>query len=199
MTATILQPLVAATYVALADLLDRRSPEAWDTPSLCEGWRVREVVSHMTMPARYDEAAFMAELEADNFDFDVLSKRIAGRDADLATDHLVANLRSDTLHHWTPPGGGEHGALNHAVIHSLDITVPLGEPRCASDNAIRVVLDDLTEGGIHAHFGTEVQGRSFEATDIAWSFGRGTSTSGPAADLALFLCGRTLPSGPLAG
>ena len=45
---------------------------------------------------------------------------------------------------WTPPGGGYHGALNHVVIHGLDITVPLREPRRASDTAIRYVLDDLT-------------------------------------------------------
>ena len=42
---------------------------------------------------------------------------------------------------WTPPGGGYHGALNHVVIHGLDITVPLREPRRASDTAIRYVLD----------------------------------------------------------
>ena len=28
-------------------------PAVWDAPSLCEGWRTREVVAHMTMPARY--------------------------------------------------------------------------------------------------------------------------------------------------
>jgi len=34
----------------------------WDTPSLCAGWRVREVVAHMTMAARYPEDELMAEL-----------------------------------------------------------------------------------------------------------------------------------------
>jgi uncharacterized protein (TIGR03083 family) len=199
MTATTLQPLVKATYVALADLLDRRSPADWDTPSLCDGWRVREVVAHMTMPARYDESAFMAELQDDNFDFERLSLRIAARDANLPCDDLVANLRSDELHHWNPPGGGEHGALNHAVIHSLDITGPLGEPRCATDDAIRIVLDDLTEGDLHAHFGTETKGRAFNATDIAWSYGSGTVVSGTAADLALSLSGRTVPNRLLTG
>lgn len=195
MTTTTLQSLVTATYVALADLLDGRSDADWDTPSLCEGWRVREVVAHMTMPAHYDEASFMAELQADNFEFERLSKRIAARDANLSIEDLIASLRSETLHHWIPPGGDEHGALNHAVIHSLDITVPLSAPRCATDDAIRIVLDDLTRGGVHAHFGTEIGGRSFAATDIAWSFGSGTAISGTAADLALSLCGRTLPNG----
>ncbi len=68
-----LQPLVAATYVALADVLDALPAERWDIPSLCQGWRVREVVAHLTMPARYGEDAFMAELRADGFDFSRLS------------------------------------------------------------------------------------------------------------------------------
>jgi hypothetical protein len=43
----------------------------------------------------------------------------------------------------------------------LDVTVPLGVARCTSDDCMRVVLDDLTAGGIHAHFGTSIEGRSF--------------------------------------
>ena len=44
---------IAAECEALADLLERSEPAVWDAPSLCEGWRTREVVAHMTMPARY--------------------------------------------------------------------------------------------------------------------------------------------------
>jgi hypothetical protein len=97
-----LQPLVAATYVALADLLDALPAEQWDATSLCEGWRVREVVAHLTMPARYSEDAFMAELREDAFDFTRLSNRVASRGAELPTVALVENLRDDALHRWTP-------------------------------------------------------------------------------------------------
>jgi Mycothiol maleylpyruvate isomerase N-terminal domain len=38
---THLQPAVAAEFVSLADLLAAASDAQWDTPSLCEGWRVR--------------------------------------------------------------------------------------------------------------------------------------------------------------
>jgi hypothetical protein len=46
-----LQPAVAAEFLALADLLDSAAEARWDRPWLCAGWRVREVVEHMTMAA----------------------------------------------------------------------------------------------------------------------------------------------------
>jgi uncharacterized protein (TIGR03083 family) len=193
-----LQPVVAETFLALADLLDAMGETRWDTASLCEQWRVREVVAHLTMAARYSEDAFMAELRECGFDFPRLSNRIAGRDAALPTAELVANLRADVLHHWTPPGGGYHDALTHVVIHSLDVTVPLGLARPASDEAVLVVLDALAAGG-HKYFGVEIAGRAPRATDIAWSFGQGSPLRGTAGDLVLALSGRRLPGARLEG
>jgi len=187
-----LQPLVAADYLALAGLLDGLPPARWDTPSLCERWRVREVVAHITMPARYDEPAFMAELRSCDFDFDRLSNLVASRDGQLPSDELVANLRAEALHQWTPPGGGVHGALSHVVIHGLDITVPLGESRRCPDATISIVLDDLTRGGAHAHFGTDLGGRKLQATDIDWTFGSGPPLEATAERLVLQLTGRTI-------
>ena len=194
-----LQPAVAAEFLALADLLAPASDAEWESPSLCEGWRVREVIAHLTMAARYSEEEFMAELNRCEFDFTRLSNEIAGRDAELPVLELVADLRSDTMHHWTPPGGGYHGALNHVVIHGLDVTVPWGVPRRSPDTTIRVVLDDLTQGGGHAHFGIEIQGRTLRANDLDWSYGTGPELRGAAEDLALVMCGRDVGDGRLEG
>src|SRR5690349_22550344 len=101
-----LQPAVAAEFQALAGLLDSATGAQWDTWSLCAGWRVREVVAHMTMAARYSEAEFMAELQRYGFDFTRLSNEVAGRDAKLPTSQLVDCLRSEVMARWTPPGGG---------------------------------------------------------------------------------------------
>jgi uncharacterized protein (TIGR03083 family) len=194
-----LQARITDEYLALADLLDTLPPERWDTPSLCEGWRVREVVAHMTMPARYSQEAFMAELADCDYDFTRLSNRVAARDAELLTAELVAGLRNEVMHHWVPPGASLGAALNHVVIHGLDNTVPLGEPRRSPDASIRIVLDDLVHGGVHEFFGTDISGRTFEATDIDWSSGSGPPLRGAAEDLALYLCGRKLPDGRLQG
>jgi uncharacterized protein (TIGR03083 family) len=194
-----LQPAVAAEFDGLADLLAAASDAQWDTPSLCERWRVREVIAHLTMAARYCEAEFMAELQRCGFDFTRLSNEVAGRDAGLPTGELVANLRSEVMQHWAPPGGGYHGALNHVVIHGLDVTVPLGVPRRCPDETIRVVLDDLTGGGGHARFGMAIEGRELRASDLDWSHGSGAVLRGEAADLALAMCGRAVPAGRLEG
>lgn len=194
-----LQAAVTNEFLALADLLEGLPAAGWDTPSLCAGWRVREVVAHMTMPVRYSAEQFMAELRDRDGDFTRLSNDVASRDGALPTSVLVGNLRAETLHRWTPPGGGYSGALNHVVIHGLDITVPLGGGRRATDEDLRAVLDNLTSGGTHAHFGFNLDGLKLQATDLDWSFGSGTPVSGAAEDLALLVCGREVPAGRIEG
>jgi Activator of Hsp90 ATPase homolog 1-like protein len=103
------------------------------------------------------------------------------------------------VQHWTPPGGGYHGALNHVVIHGLDVTVPLGVPRRSPDETIRIVLDDLIREGGHAHFGMDIDGRYLAATDLDWSYGSGAPLRGSAGELAVALCGRAVPAGRLDG
>ena len=141
----------------------------------------------------------MDELRACGFDFGLLSDTIAARDATLPSTELLANLNSEILHGWTPPEGGQLGALNHVVIHSLDATLPLATPHRVDRETIRIVLDALTIGGGHAHFGTTIDGRRLEATDMDWAHGTGRSVRGPAHELALVLCGRTLTSSHLEG
>lgn len=190
-----LHPMIAAEFRSLADLLSALPEAQWDTSSLCEGWRVREVVAHVTMSVRYSVAQFGAELEASGGDFTVLSNRVAALGATLPTATLVDNLRDEAMHQWRPPVGGDLGALTHVVVHGLDITVPLGAGRQGSGDAVRVVLENLTAGGGHSHFGFDLNGLRLEATDMDWTFGDGKILRGEAGDLALLLCGRTLPEG----
>jgi uncharacterized protein (TIGR03083 family) len=190
---------VTAEFLALATVLDGLAEGGWETPSLCKGWRVREVVAHLSMPVRYSPEQFHTELRDCGNDFTRLSNRVACRDAALATDVLVGSLRDEMMHRWVPPGGGPMGALNHVVIHGLDVTVPLGLSRRPPEETMHSVLDDLTEGGTHAHFGVALSGLSLHATDMDWSFGSGTPVAGPAVDLALLLCGRDLRHGRAEG
>jgi uncharacterized protein (TIGR03083 family) len=196
---------VAGEYGALADLLESAEPGVWDAPSLCDGWRTREVVAHMTMPARYDVPAFMAELEAAGGDFGRLSDVVAARDGALPAATLLDDLRSAVLHEWQPPGGGQEGALVHCVIHELDIVeaVPLGRRVPAA--VIRSVLGLVVAEGAPAPnlFGVDLNDVALRADDVDWSSGSDSGAdavvTGPAQALALVACGRLLPPGRLGG
>jgi uncharacterized protein (TIGR03083 family) len=194
---------IAGEYGALADLLESAGPGVWDAPSLCERWRTREVVAHMTMPARYDGPAFMAELDAAGGDFGRLSDEVAARDGALPVPTLLDDLRSSVLHEWQPPGGGEEGALIHCVIHELDIVeaVPLG--RHVPEAVIRSVLALVVAQGEEAPrpnlFGVDLGDVALRADDLDWSSGSGALVAGPAQALVLVAAGRRLPPGRLHG
>ena len=184
---------VGRTYDGLADLLDS-APATWDAPTLCAGWQVRHVVAHVTMPARLSPEQFGAEMAAAGGDFAVASDAVAARDAALPPAALLAALRSPELHAWQPPGGGAAGALGHAVIHSLDVTVALGTPPVAPAEAVVAVLDVLTavDG---AFFGIDLAGVRLEAGDTGWSRGSGEVVRADSGPLVALLSGRTLPDG----
>lgn len=198
-TDTDLAAAIADEYVALADLLEAADPVVWDAPSLCEGWRTREVVAHMTMPARYSGPEFMAELEAARGDFTRLSDTIAARDGALPAAILLSGLRSEVLHGWQPPGGGMEGALTHCVIHGLDITEAVPLERRVPDPRIARVLTIVAGPGSPTLFGVDLSDVHLRADDLDWSFGSGVLVAGPAQALALVACGRQLPAGRLGG
>ena len=190
---------IAEEYCALADLLESSASDVWDAPTRCEGWRTREVVAHVTMPARYSGPEFMKELEAAGGDFTVLSNAVAARDGALPTDELLACLRSEALHGWQPPGGGSEGALTHCVIHQLDIVEAVPLARRVPEDRIFRVLSILTAAGAPNPFGTDLSGVELRADDLEWSHGSGEVMSGPAQVLALVVCGRTVPAARLCG
>ena len=187
------QSWVAPTYDGLADLLASAPAETWDAPSLCEKWQVRHVVAHVTMPARLTPEQFGAEMAAAGGDFTVLSDTLAARDASLPVADQLAALRSPLLHAWQPPGGAA-GALSHAVIHSLDVTVALDRPPVAPGEAVVAVLDQLTAAD-GALFGVDLTGVRLEAADTEWSRGSGDVVRSDSSLLVALLSGRTLPDG----
>ena len=191
---TDLQSLVTVTYRTLAERLTSAAPEAWDARSLCQAWQVRHVVSHVTMPARLTPAQFGTEMAAAGGDFDVLSATLADRGAWAPREDQLAQVLSPTLHRWQPPGGGPVGALSHAVIHSLDITVALDQPAAAPLEAVVIVLDQLiaAKGNL---FGVDLTGVRLEATDTDWRWGTGETVMADSGRLVALLSGRTLPDG----
>lgn len=181
---------VAAELSELADLLAALPAAAWDEPSLCPGWRVREVVAHMTLPMHASAPVVVLGLLRARMRWDVLADRRARLDARQTPEQLLDALRAPRMQAWTPPGGGATGALVHAVIHGLDITEALGLRRRPPVARTRLVLDGLTAPRSLSHFGVALHGLQLRAQDLDWSYGTGRVVSAPAVDLALVLSGR---------
>ncbi len=186
---------VATTYNGLAELLASSPAEVWDHPSLCAGWQVRHVVAHVTMATRLTPEQFGAEMAAAGGDFTALSNRVAARDASLPEADQLSALRSRALHEWEPPGGGAAGALSHAVIHSLDVTVALDRPTVAPMAAVVAVLDQLTAAN-GAWFSVDLAGVRLEATDSSWSYGSGRVIRADIGRLVALVSARALRGGP---
>lgn len=195
-----LRGAIAAERRELADVLAALAPPEWETPSLCAGWRVREVVAHMTMPFRYSAAKFGLEMARSGGNFTAMSDRVAKRDAAaMPAAELTAALRENAEHPWQPPGGTPEAPLTHDVIHGLDITVPLGTGRRVPEARLRLVLDAVTAPQALRHFDVDLAGISLVADDLDWSFGAGEPLSGAAQNLLLALAGRRLAPGALRG
>lgn len=195
-----IQDMIAAQRGELAGVLDALPASGWDEPTLCAGWRVREVVAHVTMPFRYSGRRFVLELARSRGKFNEMADRVALRDAArMSPAELAEAVRSNISHPWRPPGGGFDGALAHDVIHSLDITIPLGLAFAVPEERLRRVLPASANDKTVMFFGTDLTGIEFRARDLDWSLGAGTPLTGAAADLLLAMCGRKLPAGRLEG
>jgi uncharacterized protein (TIGR03083 family) len=199
MTTAELMPTVAAQRREFGDVLEGLPESDWNAPSLCSGWRVREVVAHMTMPFRYPAPRFLGEMVRSRGNFARMADRVARRDARAPIGTLLDGWRTNENHPWKPPGGGLKGALTHDVVHGLDITIPLGIEHPVSEQALRVVLDHATTPLSLKHSGLDVTGIRFEADDLDWAFGDGKPLRGRARYLLMVLMDRRLPAELLSG
>ncbi len=180
-----------------AELLQDLSAHQWDAPSLCEGWRVKEVVAHTTLPFRASTRRVLWEMVKAKGSFNRASDRMAREDAaTLSTTDLLTSLKNNIDHPWTPPGGGPVGALSHDVIHGLDITVALGLDRRVPLDRLTLVLNEVKPSHVK-YFKADLKGKRLVATDLDWTFGEGEPVRGLAQDLLLVVCGRRLPAGKL--
>jgi uncharacterized protein (TIGR03083 family) len=187
---------VAAERRDQAELLSGLTGEQWHAPSLCEGWTVKHVVAHTTLPFRSPGTRVVLEVLKSAGRFNHASDRMARKDAQLPVSDLLNSLKDNIDHPWTPPGGGPAGALSHDVIHGLDITVALGLDRRVPHDRLRHVLDGVKPAHVK-YFGADLGGKRLEATDLDWTFGEGEPVRGLAQDLLLLVCGRRLPAGRL--
>ena len=183
---------------ALLDLLETLSPEQWDTPSLCEGWGVRDVVGHLIGGTQVSLPQMVGPLLLCGFRLNRYLLRDGRRRGACPAPVLVTQFRDRLETRTTPPGLNAADMLEDVVLHQLDIRRPLGIARPVPVPRLQAVTANVAR---HRMFPARrlVAGLRFRATDCDWSIGSGPTVSGPMESIALVLSGRFVAVEELTG
>ena len=191
-------PVVHAERRALAADLTELTPEQWQTPSLCTGWTVHDVLAHMVATAKGTPLRFVTGLITSGFRFSAFTeKRIAAekKGGPAATLERFRAVETSTA----APPGPKTSWLGEALVHAEDIRRPL---RIAHDYPLASVTA-VTEfyAGSNVLIGGKrrVAGLTLRASDTDWSHGSGPLVEGPAVALMLATTGRKQLLGELSG
>ncbi|MBK1783160.1 maleylpyruvate isomerase family mycothiol-dependent enzyme [Prauserella cavernicola] len=190
--------LAAAERAELADLLAALTPQQWDTPSLCEGWTVRDVVAHMLSYDELDGRELLRRAARGRFTPGRINAvGLEDYGSYEPADLLALLARNPSPRGLTAVGGGFIG-LTDALIHHQDIRRPLGLPREIPAERLRpaftVALYAPVIRGV-----LRVRGLRLVATDLDWTWGRGEVVRGKAEALLLAIAGRAAVVPELSG
>ena len=180
---------VAAQRLALAAELDRLTDEEWRTPSLCDGWTVRDVAAHLTLQdlgVRDGLAQFARHPGGMNRSI----REAARRRAQLPTGELVARLRASAGSRRHNVGLTPRETLVDALVHGQDITVPLGRPLPMPVDATAEAATAVWSRAWPWHARRRFGGFRLRATDTDWAAGEGHPLEGPIDAILLLLTGR---------
>lgn len=191
--------LVDTERRALLAVLEQLDETQWDTPSLCAGWSVRDVVVHLLMPYELSVLRLLGYLTAARFSFDAMADRWARRDPRSSREILDA-LRATVHGRFRVPGAPAEAPLSHLVIHLEDIYRPLGITDRTSPRSAEVVLDQMTGPRFRGSLTPGLlDGLALSASDADWTFGSGAPVVGSASALITTLAGRSVALDELSG
>lgn len=196
--------MVGEERAEILGFLSALTPAQWDAPSLCEGWRVRDVAVHLLVDEPFRELGWpraLAKLAGMGFSVHRANTWVIQRNAARDTSDIVATWRRSL-----PPGPvarflGAGTCLRAGVIHHQDMRRPLAMPRAIPAERLTGVLDTIItpKGSINLGSRGRAAGLRLRATDIDWIAGDGPEVSGPAEALMMALAGRTTALAELDG
>ena len=186
-------------------LLHRLDPAELDEPSLCAGWRVRDVIGHMAYGHSTPMPQIVVALARYRFDIPKGSFELSKQWASARTpDQIVTEWDRDLVAGRSRKGIAktikwDQGFLDH-FIHQRDIRRPLGRDVATGADQLRAALELLPTVQTKI-FATKpvVEGLRLEATDVDWSHGDGPVVRGPGEALVLAAGGRTVALDDLEG
>jgi uncharacterized protein (TIGR03083 family) len=190
--------LARAERTDLLEFVSGLTPQQWDAPTLCAGWRVRDVVAHMISYEGLPGRELVRRFAKGRFRLAGVNAVGVGEMRDARPDELLALLEQRLEPNGLTTGFGGRVALLDALIHQQDIRRPLGIPRT-------IPVERLVPALSFARFAPPIgafwraRGLRLVATDLDWSDGRGPEVHGPGEALLMAIAGRRGVVGELTG
>lgn len=190
MTDDELYDAITGQRLRFIELLETLTDAEWDTPSLCSGWRVREVVGHLVSILDIPRGRFLRGVLGAR-SFDRFADRAAREYGARPPSELLALYGSHATARFAPPLIGPRAPLCDVHVHTLDVARALGRPVDLDPDRVRAALDWLCGGRAYGFVPAKrTRGLRFEAHDLGWSAGSGPTVAGHSHDLLLAVTGR---------
>jgi len=172
----------------LADLLDSLPPEAWEQPSLCAGWTVRDVGAHLTFAhARVRDLLWPAVRAG--FRYDAIVRDTALR-SPLTHEQIVATLRGFVGSRRRVAFITDLEPLIDILVHVQDVCRPLGIDHPMPPEAAAAAADRVVSTPRPLRRWKPLRGVRLVATDVDWAHGAGDEVRKPMGTHLLTLTGR---------
>jgi uncharacterized protein (TIGR03083 family) len=181
-----------------AALLDELSPDQWESPTLCEGWRVRDVVAHAFGYDSLNRAQLVERFIRGGLMVNRINELGVVELAESSPEELRDLVRSHLEPRGLTAGFGGRIALTDNMIHQQDIRRPLGMPRRIPSERIRTALD-FARYAPTIRGAWRARGVRLVADDLAWSAGRGPEVRGSGEALLMAMGGRRAALDDLSG
>ena len=181
-----------------AAFLATLSPQQWQAPTLCTGWRVRDVVAHVISYDDLDTRGLLAHVIRGRLQSGQVNAAALARYSARSPEQLLALLTDHPQPRGLHAALGGRVALAEAVIHQQDIRRPLGQPRAIPPERL---LPALWTALIAPDIGNiwRIRGVRLFATDLGFSAGVGPEVRGAGEALLMTIAGRRGVVGELFG
>jgi uncharacterized protein (TIGR03083 family) len=176
----------------VADVLESLDDDAWDRPTLCTGWTVREMAAHLVQPMLIGFGRFFVAAIRHRGDTDRTVDHFARRLARRSRTELISLLRDRAAYQANPRRVGPFGPFAETCIHLRDIARPLGLDADVPVGHWRILLDYLTSPAAVSALvpAGRLDGLHLRAVDTDWESGSGAGVSGPIEAIAMAATGR---------
>jgi uncharacterized protein (TIGR03083 family) len=182
-------PTIHAERKALAADLDGLPDAKWDTPSLCDGWTVRDVVAHMTAATKLNGPKFFGKLIGSGFSFEKVQAKGIAAERGASPAETLARFKAQIDSTGRPPGPVDT-IFGETIVHSEDIRRPLGIKHEYPVDALVEVANFFKGSNLIIGTKKRIAGVTFAATDADWRSGDGPPVEGPMLDLVMAMTGR---------